>query len=199
MDRRTYFDDLSSRWDGFTDGVKVRAALAAVLQPYAILPDEHIVDLGCGTGNLSHVLCAGLGPHGRVTAVDISPAMIDVAAGRLDDLRVRWVVADAASLPMEQGTADRVICFSAWPHFPEPAAVARELGRVLRRGGALHIVHVDAREKINAIHTGVGGAIGHDILPPATDLVALLRTAGFDPFEEIDAPDAYRVSARWKG
>lgn len=199
MDRRTYFDGLSSRWDGFTDAAKVRGALTAVLQPYAIHTDEHIVDLGCGTGNLSHVLCAGLGPRGRVTAVDISPAMIDVASGRLQDPRVRWVVADAMSLPIERNTADRVICFSAWPHFPDPLSVARELGRVLRASGSLHIVHIDAREKINAIHTGVGGAIGQDILPPAGDLVALLRDAGFDPYEHVDDPDAYRVSARWNG
>ncbi len=199
MDRRTYFDELSTRWDGFTDGVKVREALANVLSAYGIGPEEHIVDLGCGTGNLSHVLCAALGPQGRVTAVDISPAMIDVAADRLDDPRVHWVVADAAALPLEQRTADRVICFSAWPHFPEPARVARELGRVLRVGGSLHVVHIDAREKINAIHTGVGGAIGHDILPPAAVLVDLLRGNGFDPYEEVDGPDAYRVSARWNG
>jgi ubiquinone/menaquinone biosynthesis C-methylase UbiE len=199
MDRRTYFDDLSARWDSFTDGVRVRGALGLALQSFDIHPDEHIIDLGCGTGNLSRVLCAGLGSHGRVTAVDISPAMISVASARLSDERVRWLIADAAGLPVDAGTVDRVICYSAWPHFPEPATVAREIGRVLRVNGSLHIMHLDGREKVNAIHTGAGGVIGHDILPPAVDLVVLLREAGFDTYEAVDTPEAYCVSARWNG
>lgn len=197
MDRRAYFDGISSRWDTFTDAGRVQSALREVVTAYGIQPDEHVVDLGCGTGNLSHVLCSLLGDRGRITAVDISPAMIDVARGRLADPRVTWVVADAIALPLAEESVDRVICFSAWPHFPDPGTVATELGRVLRPGGALHIVHIDGREKINGIHTGVGGAIADDILPSATALAVVLRGAGFEPFEELDAPDTYRVSARW--
>lgn len=197
MDRRGYFDDLSARWDSFTDGVRVQQTLAAVLAPYAIGAGEHIVDLGCGTGNLSHVLAGILGPEGRVTAVDLAPAMIAMAAGRLPDPRVRWTVADAAVLPLGGGSVDRVICFSAWPHFPDPGAVAREQGRILRKGGMLHIIHIDGREKINGIHTGVGGPIGEDLLPPAAELTALLAASGFLPVETVDTPTAYRVSARW--
>lgn len=197
MDRRAYFDDLSARWDSFTDGVKVQGALAGVLRGYGLRPDEHVVDLGCGTGNLTHVLCSMLGADARITAVDLAPAMIIKAQGRLSDTRVGWLVADAASLPLPGRSVDRVICFSAWPHFPEPERVAKELGRVLRTGGHLHVLHIDGKEKINAIHAGVGGAIGKDLLPPATDVGLLLRRAGYDVLEEIDTPEAYRVSGRW--
>lgn len=197
MDRRAYFDDLSTRWDSFTDGAKVQGALAALLPGYDLRPDEHVVDLGCGTGNLTHVLCGALGADACITAVDLAPAMITRAQGRLEDPRVRWLVADAVSLPLPDSSVDRVICFNAWPHFPEPRRVARELGRVLRTGGHLHVLHIDGKEKINAVHTGVGGPIGHDLLPPAADLEILLRQAGYEVFEKHDAPDAYRVSGRW--
>jgi ubiquinone/menaquinone biosynthesis C-methylase UbiE len=197
MDRREYFDGLSSRWDSFTDGARVRRELAGLMETYGLHADEHVLDLGCGTGNLTHVLCSTLGPRGRITAVDLAPEMIVTARARLTDPRVQWLVADAVSLPLPDASLDRVICFSAWPHFPDPGRVARELGRVLRTDGHLHIMHIDGREKINAIHTGVGGVIGLDLLPQPAEVVGQLRAAGFDVVEQIDIPEAFRVSARW--
>ena len=195
--RQEYFNDLSSRWDGFTDGERVRAALREVLSAVPIGGQEHVVDLGCGTGNLTAVLAEILGPGGRVTAVDFSGAMIDVARDKVRDPRVRWLVADVARLPLEDRSMDRVICFSAWPHFPDPAAAARELARVLRPGGMLHILHINSRECINGIHSGVGGAIGHDLLPPANDLAGVLSACGFTVREEVDSDTAYRVTGEW--
>ena len=45
------------------------------------------------------------------------------------------VVADARSLPFEDGSADCVLSTQALQYFEEPAAYVREFGRVLRRGG----------------------------------------------------------------
>lgn len=198
-DRRNYFDGLSGRWDGFTNGDRVRDALSVVLSGYAIGADEHVIDLGCGTGNLTQVLLTMLGPAGRVTAVDYSAEMVAVASEKIRDPRARWVVADAAAVPLEPRSADRIICFSAWPHFPDARAVAVELSRVLRRGGDLHVVHIDSREKINAIHSGVGGPIATDLLLPVAGLAAILSSCGFVVHESVETEDAYRVSARWPG
>jgi ubiquinone/menaquinone biosynthesis C-methylase UbiE len=197
--RREYFDGLSTRWDGFTNGDHVRGALSIVLSGFGIRADEHVIDLGCGTGNLTQVLLTMLGPGGRVTAVDFSAEMVAVASAKVRDPRVRWVVADAAVLPLEQRSADRIICFSAWPHFPDPPAVGRELSRVLRPGGDLHVVHIDSREKINAIHSGVGGPIAADLLPPVAELAAILSSCGFVVHESVETESAYRVRARWPG
>jgi ubiquinone/menaquinone biosynthesis C-methylase UbiE len=90
---------------------------------------------------------------------------------------------------------DRVVCFSAWPHFGDPAAVAAEARRVLRPGGTLHVLHVQSREQINEIHGRAGGAVAHDLLPPAAQLAALLEAAGLAVTETVDAEDRYRVSA----
>jgi len=43
-------------------------------------PDETVLDVGCGTGNLTGALLARLSATGRVIAVDISPRMIEVAS-----------------------------------------------------------------------------------------------------------------------
>jgi ubiquinone/menaquinone biosynthesis C-methylase UbiE len=194
--RQDYFDELSGRWDGFTDGERVRKALRIALPGMRIRPDEHIVDLGCGTGNLTAVLTDVLGPMGTVTAVDFASAMIDVARDKISDGRVRWLVADVVQLPLDAGSVDRVICYSAWPHFPDHGAAARELHRVLRPGGMLHVLHIDSRDKINAIHGGVGGAIGKDVLPPARELADVLTACGFAVQDAMDTAEAYRIDAR---
>ncbi len=193
--RREYFEQLAEQWDGFTDGGRVRSSLDRVLQPIVFDPAEHVLDVGCGTGNLTVVLVRLLGPEAVITAVDFARAMVDVARGKVTDARVRWLVADVQELPLEEGSVHRVICFSAWPHFPDPALAVRELRRVLRPGGMLHILHIDSRETINGIHSHVGGAIGHDLLPPVDDLACLLEESGFLIHERIDSVEAYRVTA----
>ena len=65
------------------------AALAAELSAISI------VDLGCGTGLITRALAR----HGyRMTGVDPSPAMLEVARQRPDGDRVRWVNGDATRL-----------------------------------------------------------------------------------------------------
>lgn len=196
LTRQDYFEELSSRWDGFTDGERVRKTLRLVLSDMQIEPDEHIVDLGCGTGNLTAVLVDILGPKGTVTAIDFASAMIDVARGKIGDERVRWLVADVVQLPLDADSVNRVICYSAWPHFPDHRGAARELHRVLRPGGMLHVMHIDSRDKINAIHGGVGGAIGKDLLPPARELAGVLAACGFTVLDASESAEAYRIDAR---
>ena len=62
QEKLKYFDELASRWDGFTDHNRVRASLRVELDRMHLLPDEHVVDLGCGTGNLTAVLLVDSGP-----------------------------------------------------------------------------------------------------------------------------------------
>ncbi|MGH8640235.1 MAG: class I SAM-dependent methyltransferase [Burkholderiales bacterium] len=46
-------------------------------------------------------------------------------------------VSDAASIPVESGSFDAVICTEVLEHVPEPISVVKEISRVLRPGGKL--------------------------------------------------------------
>lgn len=195
-EKRTYFDELSFRWDGFTDHDRVRSALRIELDRMVLSPDEHVVDLGCGTGNLTAVLLEKLGPGGVVTAVDFSEAMVEKARGKFSDERVRWCVADAAALPLAPASVDRVICFSAWPHFPNPSEVLKEMNRILRPGGFFEILHIDGRAKINGIHSSAGPAIAHDLLSPASEIAGVFPASGFAVEVCEDSADRYCVAGK---
>jgi hypothetical protein len=82
-----------------------------------------------------------------------------------------------------------------WPHVGNPLGAAREISRVLRPGGKIHIWHSLSRSVVNAIHARIPGPVGHDRLAPAVEVAAALEANGFAITEEIDDETQYLVSA----
>jgi len=61
---------------------------------YCVPPDaERVLDLGCGTGNLSARILQRL-PRVRVTLMDYSPAMLQQAQGKLPPAQTTFITAD---------------------------------------------------------------------------------------------------------
>lgn len=92
-------------------------------------PIHSIVELGCGTGTLAAILAS----RGyQVTAVDLSPDMLSVAAGKCGELDVQLVCQDMSrlALPIQ---ADAVICcLDSLNYVTRPAQVQRTFQRVFR-------------------------------------------------------------------
>lgn len=112
------------------------AAAAAALQP------QHVLDLGCGAG---HAAVAVAPFAGRVSAVDLSPAMLrqtaDLALERgLHNLSLHQ--SDVTALPFAAAAFDVVISRYSAHHWPDLAAACRELARVMTRDGTALIVDV---------------------------------------------------------
>jgi ubiquinone/menaquinone biosynthesis C-methylase UbiE len=197
--RAEYFDGIAEQWDGWECQATLAARLDAGLAELGVGADETVVDVGCGTGNLTRALLARLSAAGRVIAVDISPRMIAVARAKVADPRVEWRCADARRLPLPDGGAHRVLCYSVWPHFEDPRAVARELERALRPGGRLHVWHLLPRARINEIHAGAGEAVRHDLLAPGVETAGLLAEQGFAVDAVVDDQARYLISATRRG
>lgn len=97
---------------------------------------EQALDIGCGTGNHT-IWLAEMGL--RVTGLDESPAMLEVAAAKTagTDLPVEWVLGDAHGLPFEAERFDLVVSVAALEFADDRSAVLREAMRLLRPGGRL--------------------------------------------------------------
>lgn len=102
------------------------------------LPAGDALDVACGTGRHTAYLHQ-LG-H-RVTGVDSSPGMLEVARGKLPDTELH--LADLHALPVADESVDLVVCGLALTHTPDLRPVFAELTRVLRPGG--HLVVSDSR------------------------------------------------------
>jgi len=101
------------------------------------LPEGSLVlDLACGTGDLSRL---ALRRGYRVVGADLSAGML-AANGAATPL----VEADGGRLPFADGAFDGLVCGYALRNFTDLAATLAEAARVLRAGGRLAVLEVDA-------------------------------------------------------
>ncbi|HMO01052.1 MAG TPA: methyltransferase domain-containing protein [Miltoncostaeaceae bacterium] len=101
-------------------------------------PGAVVVDVGCGLGDDVRALALRTAPAGRAIGVDMSESMIAEARRRSEGATGpagEFHVADAASLPLGDAVADGCRCERLLQHVEEPAAVVREMARVIRPGG----------------------------------------------------------------
>ncbi|MEV0175963.1 class I SAM-dependent methyltransferase [Streptomyces sp. NPDC050803] len=118
-------------------GPEVRAAWAERLRGWLPERPGDLLDLGCGTGSLS-LLAAEQG-H-RVTGVDLSPAMVDLARAKLAGRDAVFLVGDAALPPVGEQCYDVLLARHVLWTLPDPARVLRHWRTLLRPGGRLVLV-----------------------------------------------------------
>jgi SAM-dependent methyltransferase len=99
-------------------------------------PGAHVLDLACGTGNVSIPL-ARLGA--RVTGADIAPNLLAQARERAaaEGLQISFEEGDAEQLPYADATFDAVVTMFGAMFAPQPERVVAECARVLKPGGLL--------------------------------------------------------------
>jgi ubiquinone/menaquinone biosynthesis C-methylase UbiE len=126
---RTVFDAIAPTWETRIGPHHVAALELAVAE---LSPPARALDLGTGTGVAAKAVAQRF-PNAHVAAVDLSPAMIAEARSRLPPElggRVAYQVADASSLPFDDGAFELVTLANMIPFFDE-------LARVTAPGGAV--------------------------------------------------------------
>lgn len=101
----------------------------------AALKGARALDVGCGGGLLSEALARA---GAQVTAIDLAPAVLDVARLHLHEsgLSVDYREVAVEVLAEERpGAFDVVTCMEMLEHVPEPASVVRACARLLKPGG----------------------------------------------------------------
>ena len=100
---------------------------------------EHVIDIGCGTGDTTAALARAVGLTGHVLGVDISEPLITAErAHRLDN--ATFVVGDAATHPFQAGHYDLVFSRFGVMFFADPVAAFRNIRRALNPAGRLAFI-----------------------------------------------------------
>jgi SAM-dependent methyltransferase len=113
--------------------------IGVLIDSLRLKPGDVVLDLGAGTGWVSHLL----NQYGcRTIAVDVSPTALALGRQMFDrDPRTRWALDplflpyDGHTLPVGDRSVDRVVLYDAYHHLPNPGALMREMRRVLRPDG----------------------------------------------------------------
>jgi ubiquinone/menaquinone biosynthesis C-methylase UbiE len=134
-------------YDPFSRVARVGRIHDALLDRASIRPGQRVLEIGCGTGNLLTALGRRRVPDLDVLGTDPDPAALGKARRKAAraKLPLRYERAYAGELPLPDDSVDRVLSSYMLHHLDATAKAGalREVRRVLRPGGELHLVDAD--------------------------------------------------------
>ena len=155
-------------------------------------PGERVLDLASGTGSVARHVAPLVGTAGRVVALDISPAMLDVGAAIpvAGGAGIEWLEGDALCVPFSDKAFDLILCQQGLQFFSDRNRALQEMRRVLAAGGRLGISvwqQLDRHPLYNALFQATASHLGAPVsafdvsfsLGGAEELQALLEGVGF--------------------
>jgi ubiquinone/menaquinone biosynthesis C-methylase UbiE len=221
-DSRTSWDGAAAGWEKWWPLFESCAQSVSnrLVELARVKPGDRVLDIATGTGEPAITAARVVGPRGRVTGVDHSSGMLDVARRRAASLglsNVEYREGEAASLKEPAASFDAVLCRWGLMFVPDLAAAARGIYATLKPGAWLATAVWDSGDKVPMITIAgpqVRALLG--IAPPPAGtpnpmsladtsiLERALTSAGFRDFKvepmnvrfEFESPERFLESRR---
>jgi demethylmenaquinone methyltransferase/2-methoxy-6-polyprenyl-1,4-benzoquinol methylase len=186
-----------------------------------IREDARILDLCCGTGDMTFALRRQAGKSSpQILGADFSHAMLQRATAKSssNDLAPGWIEADALSLPFSDAHFDLITSAFGFRNLADYDAGLREIVRVLRPGGecgildfgepkgaigALYRIYFkQVLPRVGTVISGVRGPYAYlpasvERFPPPEEMLGRMRRAGFA--EPIWTPYTFGIAGLYRG
>ncbi len=185
--RIDFFDQLAPRWDtDCSNPAETLRRLDELETRLNLRPGQHLLEIGCGTGQITSWLARRVHP-GRIVSADFSPEMLSRA--KSIGANTTHELLDICHEPSANGNYDVVFCFNAFPHFRDKPAALRNIAKCLAPSGTLTVLHLAGSQKLNAFHSGLQAPVCHDLLLSKQEWFGLLPGTGLElsTFEDEDS------------
>jgi SAM-dependent methyltransferase len=157
-------------------------------QAAAIAPDDHVLDIGCGTGQTTRD-AARLATGGAALGVDLSSHMLERARLHASEQGIRnaqFIQADAQIHRFDEHAFDVAISRTGAMFFGDPVAAFTNIARALRPGGRLLLLVWQPLPRNHWVRDFVAAlAAGRDLPAPPPDAPG--------PFSLADPDRARRI------
>lgn len=151
---------------------------------------EVVLDLGCGTGQLTRRLIERF-DGAAVIGLDVSEGMLgEASATERDGSRPWYVRGDALALPVRNGSVDMVVCTESFHWYADQTHVLDDLARILRPGGRLVIASIATVTRLgDRVLRSASGVSGTEVRAvPPRQLRRMLESAGFEVLDQQRVP-----------
>lgn len=197
MDERDFFDKLAPIWDE-NETLSLPEKIREVIGYFDLKQGQAILDLGTGTGVLLPYISEKIGESGKLTAVDFSKGMLEIAQKKYKSLlpSPHFLNIDFEEETIED-EFDRIILYCVFPHLHRPFDTIKWLERVnLKTNGKIFIAFPCSPDFINSIHKERHS--DSNVLPGAVELCKALQAVGLKAAVKADSDDLYIVEINKK-
>lgn len=149
---REQWQRAAEAWHRWTPAIQawLGPATELMLDLAQVGPGSRVLDVAAGAGEPAITAAKRVGPTGSVLATDISPNILDFAAGAARDQGVTNLetrVMDGEHLELPDGTFDVVLSRVGLIYFPDQQRALAEVRRVLAPGGRLAAIVYSTAER----------------------------------------------------
>ncbi len=140
-----FFDNCAPWWD--EDMIRQESIISKILDNAGVCAEKSVLDVACGTGVLfPDYLQRNVK---SVTAIDISPKMVEIARQKSSQIQV--VCGDVEEFDFDK-QFDVIMIYNAFPHFPKPTRLIEVLAGITAPNGRISIAHSMSREALHEHH-----------------------------------------------
>ncbi len=192
---------------------------ACVFDAILSRPDARVLDLCCGTGDMTFALHRRTkGKAAELVGADFAHPMLVRAAQKTGDRAIRWIEADALNLPLAEGQFDLVTAAFGFRNLANYDRGLAEIYRVLAANGEVGILdfgepkgligalyRVYFRHVLPALGTVISGVSGPyaylprsvQRFPAPEEMLQRMRTVGF---REVSwTPYTFGIAGLYRG
>lgn len=184
-----FFDEIAPRWDVVAKHDPMKVFL--LVEKMIMEPGMNVLDVGTGTGILVPWILPRITQSGRLTAIDLSSGMLDEAKTKFSDSNIAFVNDDIHTYAFNE-KFDRIIVYSAFPHFLNKPQAIQNMANHLKPDGMLQVCHSSSRAHINGVHEKTE-QVKLDYLPNAREVEQMFELAGLRIVESVDNNELYLV------